>query len=386
MKLAVIGSGPGAMYTIKYFLKHAAPLASNLRVDILEKLTKPFGLVGFGVAPDHPEVKEVAKEFASLVEANGSVVKLRTGFLVCDVDAFKSLKSEFDAVLIATGAQSASRLPFSSLPTNTMAARDFVLWYNGHPDFSDPPVGTIPRDVVVTGHGNVALDVARILSKSEEELVPLFKSGLLAGHAFEWLANRQSFPGLKQVHVLGRKGYIGAAFTNKEFRELTTLKEAVCRVNPADLEMPLDQLAEEVKSNRAKARGLSILAGCVKNFDSNTSVSNHINLRFGCKPMVYEGNPVTGMTVAHSDGSRETIQCQLGIESIGFKVTNEFGLPMDQESGGIAHDGHGRVVGHPGVYVAGWAKRGPKGVIAANIPCCAETADAMFHDLVHIKQ
>lgn len=382
MKLAVIGSGPGAMYTVKYFLKQCNSLPVPLRIDILEKLNAPFGLVGFGVAPDHPEVKEVAKEFTSLLESHSSQVKLITGKCVPDTQSFTALQENYDAVLVATGAQSALRLPFRSMPGNTMSARDFVLWYNGHPDYHTLPLPDRPRDVVVTGHGNVALDVARMLSKSEEELVPLFKSGLLAGRAFEWLINRQSLPGLKQVHVLGRKGYNGAAFTNKEFRELTVLKRAVCRVDPSDLELPLDQLSEKVKANRAKLRGLPILATCVSNFKTAVPpADNWINLRFRCKPVSYEGDPVTGMQVNRSNESIETIPCDLGLESIGFKVTNEFDLPMNAETGGIAHDGHGRVQGRPGVYVAGWAKRGPKGVIAANIPCCAETADAMFRDL-----
>ena len=376
MRIAVLGSGPGAMYTVKYFLKHHT--ATTPLVHIFEKLNKPFGLVRYGVAPDHSEVKEVANEFTGLVREHSDHIRLYTDHGMKGSESLDQLRNVYDAVLVATGAQGARRMPFTDLPTNTMSARDFVLWYNGHPDLASLVLPTTARHISVVGHGNVALDVARILSKSPRELEPLVNSGLLAEPAFKWLLARQKLPGIKAVNVIGRRGYLDAAFTNKEFRELTTLEDASCVLDENELEGSFSDLQQRSAGNRAKSRGLSIVDKCLKPAADNKS--NIIRLRFNCKPMGYTGSPASGLELEHRDKSRETVPCDLGIESIGFKVQDEWGLPLDPNTGGIKHDGKGRVIGFPHVYVAGWAKRGPKGVIAANIPCCAETADAMFQD------
>ena len=375
-RIAVIGSGPGAFYTIKYLLKHH----SNISVTILERLVTPFGLVRFGVAPDHAEVKEVGTEFANILMSHKTQVKMHTNQYVGG-DLFKLLRESFDGILVATGAQSAARLPFKSLPQNTLSARDFVLWYNGHPDFAHLRLPDQPRNVSIVGHGNVALDVARMLSKSKSELEPLVSSGLLNPMAFNWFCRRQALEGPKSVSILGRGGYLHAAFTNKEFRELTTMKDATCKVNQDELEASFSELKTRAANDRAKSRGLSILEKCVSN-SRDDSKSNSIFLRFNCKPVEYQGDPAVSLVVSRTlTGETEHVSCDLGIESIGFKVMNDFGLPIDSKTGGIAHDGLGRVSGFPGVYVAGWSKRGPRGVIAANIPCCIETAEAMFADL-----
>ena len=377
-RIAAIGTGPGAMYTLKYLLKHN--LSGLSRVDIFEKLSANYGLVRYGVAPDHVEVKEVSKEFSSLLRDHIGTLHLHMHHMIPDQQSFQTLRESYDAVLVATGAQSASRLPLKSLPQNTFAAQDFVLWYNGHPEKQDLVLPTAPRNVSIVGHGNVALDVARMLSKSVEELEPLAQSGLLSQAALDWLANRQSLDGIKSVSVLGRRGYLDAAFTNKEFRELTTMKDATCKINESELEYPIDELKQKSALNRSKSRGIPIVSKCIQAWNDD-SKSNSIFLRFFCKPVSYLGDPVTGLQVSRQDGSVETLPTDLGIESIGFKVTNEFGLNMDERTGGIKNDGLGRVEGFPGVYVAGWAKRGPKGVIAANIPCCVQTAEAMYQDL-----
>jgi hypothetical protein len=379
MKIAVVGSGPGAMYTLKYFLKRQQ--SRTFRVDIFESLSTPYGLVRFGVAPDHSEVKEVSNEFHTMLREHKDILRLHTNHDVIGSSDFNTLRESYDAVLIATGAQSAKRLKLPHLPANTMAARDFVLWYNGHPDFKDqdPPLDS--TNVCIVGHGNVALDAARMLSKTPSELDPLASSGLLAPYAYEWLIARQNLPRQRTVEVIGRRGFIEAAFTNKEFRELTCMKDAVCVVNERELEAPLCQLGAMVTGDRAKTRGLSILSKCIST-SSSSEAANIIKLRFHCQPLAYEGSPATGLRVRHQDGSEEVLACELGIESIGFQVVEKWGLALDEKTGGIAHDGLGRVKGFPNVYVAGWAKRGPKGVIAANIPCCAQTAEAMVSDLV----
>ena len=369
-KLAVIGSGPGAMYTIKYLLKRNLPNLS--RVDIFEKLDTPFGLVRFGVAPDHLEVKEVANEFKGILKDYGSIARLHLNSPINTVAEFEKLRSSYDAILVATGAQSANRLPLSNLPRHTMSAQDFVLWYNGHPEYMSLDLPECPRDISIVGHGNVALDVARILSKSpaQLDLVRTHSKGDFNDHAYSWLSNRQSLPGPLSLSLIGRRGYLDAAFTNKEFRELSTMKDASCIVDPAELE-PLQPSPPGL--SRTKRRGLSILEKCVQNFNLEKSVKNSIFLRFFLKPVEYVSN---GLRVERPNSESLIIPSDLGIESIGFKVNgNQFGLPMDPGSGGILSDEHGHVFKN--VFVAGWAKRGPRGIIAANIPCCMSTAETL---------
>lgn len=375
-RVAVVGSGPGAMYTVKYLLRHGS--AQLGRIDIYEKLDTPFGLVRFGVAPDHVEVKEVATEFKSLLTEHSDRLKLYLRADVSTPESIRALNMSYDGLLVATGAQDALRLPLSPLPKYTFSARDFVLWYNGHPDLHGLLLPPSPRNVSIIGQGNVALDAARILSKSVDELLPLRKDSLLSETAFQWLAERQSVDGPLSVSVLGRRGYLHAAFTNKEFRELTTMKDATCKIDPSELEGDMDELRLKSATDRAKSRGLSIVAKCIE-ANSDMSKKNSIYLRFFTAPAAYIGDPLNGISLS---GSGENIPCDMSLESIGFKVIgDELGLPIDATTKGIANDGLGRVIGMKGVYVAGWAKRGPRGVIAANIPCCIETADAILSDL-----
>jgi len=380
-KIAVVGSGPGAMYTIKYIIKRSRTQLTC--IDIFEKLKVPYGIVKFGVAPDHMEVKEVAKEFDELLRVESSRLHLMTNSPVHDRMMLDNLLKKYDATIIATGAQSAHRLRFPFLPKNTFSAQQFVYWYNGHPEYQTLNLPSAAANVSIVGHGNVALDVARILSKSPSELKPLHESGLLAPAAYEWLNARQQLPGSLSVSILGRRGYMDAAFTNKEFRELTVMNDAVCRIDPAELDADADSLKTVSEGNRAKSRGLAIVEKCVANFKASSDVKNVINLRFFTKPLSYSGDPVTAINVETKNGTTETIPTHLGIESIGMKVSaaDNFKLPVDEKTGGILHDGRGRVVGVPKLYVAGWSKRGAKGVIAANVPCCMETADAIVEDL-----
>ena len=376
-RVAVIGSGPGAFFTIKYLLKRS-PLG-QFKIDMFEKLAAPFGLVRFGVAPDHADVKEVSNEFRELLRDSSANVRLFTSKTFSGGGSLQELKERYDAVLISTGAQESRRLSMSNLPGNTLSAQDFVLWYNGHPEKQDVRLPEAPRNVSIVGHGNVALDVARMLCKSEKELRPLAESGLLSRTAHEWLLRRQLLGGKKTVSVIGRRGYLDAAFTNKELRELTAMADAACVVKESELEGSLADLKARTVSDRGKSRGISILSKCISN--QSGAVSNRIFLRFFCKPLQYIGYPAEAIQVKRPDASEETIPTDMGIESIGFRVKNEWGLAMNEKTGGFAHDGNGRVLGWPGVYVAGWAKRGPRGVIAANIPCSMETAEAMASDL-----
>jgi ferredoxin/flavodoxin---NADP+ reductase len=291
------------MYTVKYLLKHGVGRIS--RVDIFERLTTPFGLVRFGVAPDHVEVKEVSKEFSSIISDHSDIVRVHKGVSISSSDHLSKLQESYHATIISTGAQGASRLPLNPLPSNTMSARDFVLWYNGHPDKSDIALPDLPRNVSIVGHGNVALDAARMLSKSVDELYPMRKSALLSKPAFDWFVKRQEQPGPLSVSIFGRRGYMEAAFTNKEFRELTTMRDATCKVSAGELGYTVEQLKSMSIGDRAKSRGLSILQKCIDSY-SDESKKNSIFVRFFAKPIRYIGEPVSELVVERH-GIEETV-------------------------------------------------------------------------------
>ena len=349
--LAVVGSGPSALYTVKYVLRRLP----HITVNIFEKLTEPFGLVRFGVAPDHPEVKNVAHEFTDMFTQHPNI-NVHLNQTITDI---QPLLASHKAVLVATGAQGSKNFPVNFRPHQS--ARDFVLWYNGHPEGVRPEISPEKAgNISVVGMGNVALDVARLLSKNREALEILRAHGL-SESAFQWLSARQTQTDKKTVKIIARRGYPEAAFTNKEFRELLHVDGALAVVDPADLRMDLASLAKAVAKDRPKKRGLEILEQMMKNFDNVNSTENIIQLEFNQEQVFQQ-------------------PCDLLISSVGFQVQPISGLPMDAETGAVAHV-KGRVTGHPGVYVVGWAKRGPRGNIASNIPDATETAEAIVNDL-----
>lgn len=346
MRVAVVGSGPSAFYTVKYFLKTFKD--KSVKIDIFERLPEPFGLVRFGVAPDHPEVKNVRNDFSELLNHYSNQISLHCGAEIpSSTGGFAKFKSGYDGVLIATGAQSSKQV---SLPANVphVSGRDFVLWYNGHPDMRNLSLPTTPpRDISIFGMGNVALDIARILSKQPPDLIPLLGNGLNL-NALSWLTDRQHLSGQKVVEVQGRRGYMEASFTNKEFRELLHIPGCTAVVDPAEVDLP--NLEISCRENRAKLRGLEILRQMTENYDTAKS-ENILRLRFNCPPQ----------------------PADFAISAIGFQVLPSFGLEIS--NGGLAHNGKG--LAGDGLFLAGWAKRGPRGTIAANIPCAAETAQTM---------
>ena len=397
MKVAVVGSGPSAFYTIKYFLKKCG-VAFKPKIDIFERLNEPFGLVRFGVAPDHPEVKNVRNDFKDLLSSNSSSLKLHCGINVADYGGDVSLKelgSSYDAVLLATGAQSAKLLEAPGLNPNKnhLPARSFVLWYNGHQDFQHLMLPSRPKSVAVFGLGNVALDVARILSIRPDSLGPLRAEGL-SEYAYDWLCERNASQDSPTcVHIIGRSCYSQAAFTNKEFRELLHIPGCTAVVDPEDL-MAIDDLKRNVANDRAKSRGLEVLEEMVQNY-----------VRLGVKSVSHD--PPKRIIQIHfntvTDGfkngiletrkflrAKKSIPADLMLSSVGFKVESISKGTTVGQSGGLNHDGKGRLIHSDFLngrfYVSGWAKRGPKGTIAANIPDALETATAMAEDLLRSSQ
>ncbi|KAF4676112.1 hypothetical protein FOL47_006720 [Perkinsus chesapeaki] len=371
-RLAVLGSGPGAFYTSKFIFRQL----DSVRIDMFERLSEPFGLVNFGVAPDHPEVKNVRNEFRSVAHEYHDRFRL---FSTASPKV-SELREHYDGIVVAIGAQAANRLELpgsQDVDKGILSARDFVSWYNGHPDFTDI-IGKLPEaekvcDVAVIGHGNVGLDVGRILSKSPREFI----GTEMNQKALEWLMKRPVDYGT--VSLVGRRGYPEAKFTNKELREITRIGGVTSRCIEAELTGK-----DSWKLDRGKKRGLHLIEEMASNSEGK---GRQILLRFHSNPkrVISENGKLTGLQVEHPDGSAEVIPCSMLIEAVRFKVVPTAGMDNFKidPTGGFLHDGHGRV--ESGIYAAGWAKRGPTGIIAANIPCSQMTANAVIEDISNWK-
>lgn len=393
--VAVIGSGPGGFYTSKYLFKQGRP--GWVSVDMFERLPIPFGLVRYGVAPDHPEVKNVINDFTDVAEADNFrfVGNVEIGKHL----SLETLEKVYDAVVVCTGAEGERLLGIpGEASRGVVGAPAFVKWYNGHPDFTavDPPAPG--PSAVVLGQGNVALDIARLLSRSESELRATDVHPAALSRIGQWQQE-----GLRTIHVVGRRGFVQAAFTNKELREQLNISDDVLAVvDPAELELCRNAASEEeMKGNRAKKRSVSILEKMAKNFDERLTTSKRVVwFRFLLSPSEILSDATGAVTGVRFDktrlegeagaqravktGATEDIACGLVLRSVGFGLTPLAGMPL--EGSATPHE-RGRVLlpeadKRGRVYASGWAKRGPTGTIATNIPDAAETAKAVASDIV----
>jgi len=366
-------------------------------VDMYERLPTPFGLVRFGVAPDHPEVKNVINDFSAVAE-NARFRFFGNVEVGKDV-SMDLLEKAYDAVVVCTGAQGERKLqiPGEDAP-GVMGAPAFVKWYNGHPDHQSE-IEQLPENVgsgiAVVGNGNVALDVARLLLKEPGEL----RQTDMCDAAIDRIGMWQS-RGLQTVHVLGRRGVVQAAFTNKELRELLDVSGVLPVVDPEELSLSMNDASEkELATNRPKKRSLEIINKMVANFADRESTSKRVLwLRFlaaptevlagsdgTCSALRWQRTQLSGeagkQSVKVMDSEPQQIDCGLVVRSVGFDLTQMPGVPIDSRNR-IPHKS-GRVDAGEGrrLYVAGWAKRGPTGVIASNIPDAQETANTVWADL-----
>jgi ferredoxin--NADP+ reductase len=347
---------------------------------MIERLPTPWGLVRLGVAPDHPKLKEVSRAFEKTAA--------RPGFrffgnveLGRDV-SHDELARLYDAVVYAVGAQTDRRLeiPGEDLP-GSWSATSFVAWYNGHPDFQELPIDLTAERAVVVGAGNVALDVARMLALTRDELAPT--------DATDAAIDAISESPLREIVVLGRRGPAQAAFTTPELKEMGALAGADIVVDPADLE--LDEVSEAALEHDTNARrNVEVL----REFASRDPAGKprRVVLRFCVSPVEIRGDGhVEAVEIVHNElvadesgrvsavpgDERETIPCGLVFRSVGYHGIALPGLPFDERSGTIPSEG-GRV--EPGIYCAGWIKRGPTGVIGTNKKDATETVHQLLED------
>ena len=385
-RAAIIGAGPSGFYAAEQLLK------AEFEVDVFDALPTPFGLVRFGVAPDHPKIKSVTRVYEKTAQHPG--FRFFGGVRLGEHVTRGQLLERYHAVVYAYGTMTDNRLgvPGEDRP-GSQSATEFVAWYNGHPDHAHRRFDLGGERAVVIGNGNVALDVARMLVLAPDELAPTDT----ADHALEALQAAS----ITDVVLLGRRGPAQAAFTNPELRELGELARADVLVDPAQL----DGVAEPDDATRR--RNVEILRDYARRAPAGRS--HRIELRFLRSPLEILGHAehgrVTGLRVAinrlvagadgrvraEPTGEEEIIDCALVLRSIGYRGVAIDGIPFDERRGLIRNDG-GRVYddGGPcrGEYTVGWIKRGPSGVIGTNKKCAADTvarlvADAHAGELGH---
>lgn len=356
-------------------------------VDVYDKLPVPFGLVRYGVAPDHFSIRSVRDTLDKIWDTEG--VRF-VGNVEIGVDvSVDELRAHYDAVVLTYGASDDRRLsiPGEDLP-GSVAATDFVAWYTGHPDYAGPDFGELlpdVRSVAVIGVGNVAVDVVRVLSKSEAELADTD----MPEHVLASLAQSP----VSAVHLLGRRGPAQASFTTKELKELGELDSFDIRVQPADLR--LDEHSESsLSTNKIAARNMKILQEWSER-TPREDTDNSIEVHFYSRPERIEGEQRVERLVVRRTEFDDTgrivdtdeefsLPVDLVVRSVGYRGRAIPGVPFDESTGTIPHvDGRVMEGDSPvtGLYVAGWIKRGPSGIIGTNKKCAVGTVASLVSDL-----
>lgn len=371
-QIAVVGSGPGGFYTAEALLRSGVPLA----IDMFEKLPVPYGLVRFGVAPDHPKLKQVTVAFDRIARTPG--FRFIGGVAVGSDVTIDELRASYDAVILATGADVSRSLgiPGELLP-GIHHAGDFVGWYNGHPDFRDHNFDLSQEVATIVGHGNVALDVARILAKSADEL----RYTDIAAHALEVLAESR----IREIHVVGRGSPEQARFAAKELREFLSLGECDVAVERRDIAM--EDFVAEPPQDAEMSEKLELLGEFSRTAPTKRK---RCLFRFGLSPVAIKGrNRVEAIVLAQQkSGVAEEIGCGLCFRSIGRQTAPIAGVPYDHLRGVHANiEGRVAIGGSimSGLYVSGWSKRGPSGTIGTNRACGTATAQAVLADLPELS-
>lgn len=372
--IAIIGSGPAGYYTAEAAQKK---YGDDVRIDIIDRLPVPFGLIRFGVAPDHQSIKAVSNRYEKVALSDN--VRFVGNISVGKDISVDELQQLYDAVVLATGAPNDRKLdiPGGDLP-GVIGSAAFVGWYNGHPDFADlsPPLDG--KHAVVIGNGNVALDVARILSKTQAE----FAGSDIVGHALDALKDAKT----ESVTILGRRGPHQIAMTPKELGELGHLERASPRVDSADFpDVGDDALLEP--GMRKSVTHLREFAAIPESFRAEKPVS--IEFDFFAAPVAVEGDGrvervVIERTALDSElrsvgtGETYTIDASMVISCIGYQTPPIDGVPYEHGRGRFASD-EGRIL--PGLYCVGWARRGPSGTIGTNRPDGYAIVDLIAEDI-----
>jgi ferredoxin/flavodoxin---NADP+ reductase len=393
LRIAVIGAGPAGFFVAQHLTQRTDVVTA---VDLFERLPMPFGLVRYGVAPDHEEIKRVSRSFEKTT-AKPNVRLFANVELGADV-MLEDLKRHYHQICLTTGAPSDRRLgvPGEDLPGHHPAT-EFVAWYNGHPDYRHLKFDLSVERAAVIGVGNVAVDVARILARSPEDLA----STDIADYALEALRKSR----IREVVMIGRRGAVQAAFTPPELKELGELTGVDVEVRPEEVELdPASRAELERADDRALERKVAILREFAER--KPTGQPRRLVLRFLTSPVELCPGPngrvaavrlvrnvlrpdERGTLQAHPTGVIEELPVGLVFRSVGYRGVALPGIPFDERRGTVPNAA-GRVIDPatsspiPGLYVSGWIKRGPTGVIGTNKPDAAETVKAMLEDAARV--
>jgi len=384
LRVAVVGSGPAGFYAAGALLGADPPA----EVDMIERLPTPWGLVRLGVAPDHENIKAVSRAFEKIAQRPGFRFfgNIELGRDITNAD----LARLYDAVIYSVGAQTDRRLgiPGEDLP-GSWAATEFVAWYNGHPDFQELEFDLSGQRGVVVGNGNVAIDVARMLALTTEELASTDTTEKAEQAIIE--------SGIRDIVMLGRRGPAQASFTPPELQELGELAGADAVVDPAELELDAASEAALEQDRERARRNVEILREFAVR--EPTGKPKTLRLRFKVSPIAILGDErveavevVKNVLEAGPDGQiravatdeRELIPCGIVFRSVGYSGVALPAVPFDERRGVIPNRG-GRVLDEsgepvPGLYCAGWIKRGPSGVIGTNKKDATETVELLLED------
>jgi ferredoxin--NADP+ reductase len=381
LRIAIIGSGPSGFYAAGHALTHKAHPDLVVEVDMFDRLPTPWGLVRGGVAPDHPNIKAVSRVYEKTAAHPGfrffGNVEFGRDLLRED------LLDRYHAIVYAVGAETDRHMgiPGEDLP-GSRAATEFVAWYNGHPDYRDLEFDLSCSRAVVVGNGNVAMDVARMLALTTEELARTD----VADHALEVMAGSA----IEEIVILGRRGPAQAAFTNPELLELGEMTDADIVVDPADLQLDEHSAAALADDDATSRKNVEILRDYAQREPAGKR--RRIVLRFLASPVAVLGEEraegveiVRNEIVRGDDGAlraratddREILDTGIVFRSIGYRGVPLPGVPFDEQRGTIPNEA-GRVA--RGEYAVGWIKRGPSGVIGTNKKDAQETVNSLLAD------
>ncbi|MFC9861404.1 MULTISPECIES: FAD-dependent oxidoreductase [unclassified Streptomyces] len=392
LRVAVVGSGPSGVYTAQSLLQQS--LVPDVRVHVLDRLPTPYGLVRYGVAPDHEKIKSLQNSLRAVLEDERITFVGHVEVGGAEGLSPARLKELYHAVVYCVGAATDRPLgvPGEDLP-GSFSATEFVSWYSAHPDTAADGFALRARSAVVIGVGNVAVDVARILARGADEL----RSTDVPRAALHTLSGSR----VRDVHIVGRRGPSQARFTTKELRELGALPRAHLVVDPAELALDPAYAAPAGGPGTPPLpavvrRNLEVLRGWAADPPPTAADrGRRIRLRFFLRPaeLLERGGRVAGVRFARTapdgsggvrdTGAYEDIEAQLVLRAVGYRGMPLPGLPFDPAHGTVPHLA-GRVLRggepSPGEYVAGWIKRGPTGVIGSNRSCAKETVASLIED------
>lgn len=388
LKIAIIGSGPSGFYVADALINSGIPV----EITLLEKLPCPYGLIRYGVAPDHQKLKRVADTLNDIAE-NPSVTFFGNVELGSDV-SLEEIRSIYQVVVFSNGMPDSVSIGINGEQLiGVHPCNDLIGWYNGHPDYQSQVFDFDHDTAVVIGHGNVAIDICRILSKSIDEL----RRSDIPESALEVLAKKK----ISHIHMIGRRGPVQSKFTTKELHELGQLSNCHVSVDPVYLQLaaPCEEELNDA-SNLIIQKNFKVLQKYASDFSVvNDAVKTQISIDFMLNPkhfmgesrlngICFEKTHLEGLPfkqICKSLNQEVEVPCGLAFTSVGFKGALLEKLTLNEPKRTLAHqdsrliDSAGIV--HEGLYAAGWIKRGPQGVIGTNRECAQHTVDHILNDV-----